>query len=99
MVHSDRPIQGPMPQRLENETRKQEKTFSTLVEYGDPKAKFTAIAKTVGAPAAIAAKLLLKGELELTGCHIPTHPKIYTKVMEELKTLGIEFVEKTEVMD
>lgn len=81
------------------DSRKKEITNSTLVEYGDPKAKFTAIAKTVGAPAAIATKLILKGELELTGCHIPTHPQIYTKVMEELKTLGIEFVEKTEVID
>jgi len=81
------------------ETRKKEKTFSTLIEYGDPKAKFTAIAKTVGAPAAIATKLLLNGELKMTGCHIPTHPEIYTKVLEELKTLGIEFTEKTEEFD
>ncbi|MCB0730993.1 MAG: saccharopine dehydrogenase NADP-binding domain-containing protein [Ignavibacteriae bacterium] len=75
---------------------KKEKIVSTLVEYGDPKEKFTAIAKTVGAPAAIAAKLVLKGELNLTGCHIPTHPAIYTKVLEELATLGIKFNEKTE---
>ncbi len=77
------------------DTNKKEKTVSTLVEYGDPKNKFTAIAKTVGAPAAIAVKLLLKGELKLTGCHIPTHPEVYTKVMEELETLGIKFTEKT----
>lgn len=76
----------------------EEKTISTLIEYGDPNAKFTAIAKTVGAPAAIAAKLILKGELDLKGCHIPTHPQIYTKVLEELKTLGIEFSEKTEIL-
>ncbi len=81
------------------ENKKNEKTISTLVEYGDPTAKFTAIAKTVGAPAAIATKLLLKDELEITGCHIPTHPKIYTKVLEELKSLGIKFTEKTEEMD
>jgi len=81
------------------ETRKKEKIFSTLVEYGDPKAKFTAIAKTVGAPAAIATKLLLNGELGMTGCHIPTHPEIYTKVLDELKTLGIGFTEKTEELD
>ena len=79
--------------------RKQEKTISTLVDYGDPKTKITAIAKTVGAPAAIATKLILKGELNLTGCHIPTHTDIYPKVLEELKTLGIKFVEKTEVLD
>ena len=81
------------------ENRKRERTISTLVDYGDPKAKFTAIAKTVGAPAAIAAKLVLTGKLNLTGCHIPTHTDIYPTVLEELKTLGIEFVEKTEALD
>ena len=71
-----------------------ERIVSTLVDYGNPKAKFTAIAKTVGAPAAIAAKLILKDEIKLTGCHIPTHPDIYTKVLEELKQIGISFVER-----
>ena len=79
------------------EDKKQERTISTLVDYGN--SEFTAIAKTVGAPAAIAAKLVMKGELDLTGCHIPTNPLIYTKVLQELKTLGIEFKEKTEVLD
>jgi saccharopine dehydrogenase-like NADP-dependent oxidoreductase len=79
------------------ELKKKEKTVSTMIEYGEPNG-FTAIAKTVGAPAAIAAKLVLKGELPITGCQIPTHPMIYTKVLEELKTLGIKFVEKTEVI-
>lgn len=80
------------------ELKKKEKTVSTMIEYGEPNG-FTAISKTVGAPAAIAAKLILKGELPLTGCQIPTHPMIYTKVLEELKTLGIEFVEKTSVIE
>jgi len=71
-----------------------EKIESTLVEYGKPNEKFTAIAKTVGAPAAIAAKLLLKGELKITGCHIPTHKEVYPKVLEELESLGIKFNEK-----
>ena len=80
------------------ETNKKENIVSTMVEYGEAD-KFTAIAKTVGAPAAIAAKLLLKGELNITGCQIPTHPVIYTKVLEELKTLGIEFSEKVETTE
>ncbi|MBL1215498.1 MAG: saccharopine dehydrogenase [Ignavibacteriae bacterium] len=72
-----------------------EKVTSCLIDYGDPDG-FTAIAKTVGAPAAIAAKLLLNGEIKLTGCHIPTNPKIYTKVLKELETIGIKFTEKVE---
>jgi hypothetical protein len=81
------------------ENRKKERTISTLVDYGDPKAKFTAIAKTVGAPAAIAAKLILQGNLNLSGCHIPTHPEIYNIVLDELKTLGIKFSESTEIIN
>ncbi len=75
--------------------KKIEKTNATLVDFAEPD-KYTAIAKTVGAPAGIAAKLILTDELPLSGCHIPTHPLIYTKVLSELKELGISFQEKTE---
>ena len=74
---------------------KKRRYISTLVDYGVPDG-LTAIAKTVGAPAGIAAKLILLGELKLTGTHIPTHPEIYTKVMKELETLNLKFVEKVE---
>lgn len=80
------------------ENKPKEKTTSTLVEYGNPNAKFTAIAKTVGAPAAIAAKLILNGELNLTGCHIPTNKEIYPKLLKELESLGIKFNEKVEIL-
>ncbi|VAX22163.1 Saccharopine dehydrogenase [NADP, L-glutamate-forming] [hydrothermal vent metagenome] len=72
---------------------KREKYTSTLVDYGVPNG-ITAIAKTVGAPAGIAAKLILLGELKLTGTHIPTHPDIYQKVLKELEELNLKFVEK-----
>ena len=75
--------------------KKREKIVSTLVEYGEPDG-LTAISKTVGLPAAIAAKLILHGEIPLTGCHIPTHPMIYTKVLNELETFGIKFSERVE---
>jgi saccharopine dehydrogenase-like NADP-dependent oxidoreductase len=74
-------------------TTKTERIISTFIEYGDA-GGFTAIAKTVGLPAAIAAKLILTGELPISGCHIPTHPAIYSKVLPELKESGLTFVEK-----
>jgi saccharopine dehydrogenase-like NADP-dependent oxidoreductase len=74
---------------------KHKRFISTLVDYGIPDG-MTTIAKTVGAPAGIAAKLILLGELKLTGTHIPTHPEIYTKVLTELETLNLRFVEKEE---
>ena len=81
---------------LPNSNQK-EKITSTYVDYGEDEV-YTAISKTVGLPAAMAAKLILNGELPLTGTHIPTHPVIYTKVLEELKTVGINFIEKKEVL-
>jgi saccharopine dehydrogenase (NADP+, L-glutamate forming) len=80
------------------EQNKREKYVSTMIDYGEPNG-ITAIAKTVGAPAGIAAKLLLLGELPLTGTHIPTHPVIYKKVLEELEALNIKFIEKVEVLE
>jgi saccharopine dehydrogenase-like NADP-dependent oxidoreductase len=67
---------------------------STMIHYGEPDG-FTAMAKSVGLPAAIAAKLILNEEMPITGCHIPTHPAIYTPILKELAEHGFIFKEKT----
>lgn len=77
---------------------KTESITSTFIEYGEP-GGFTAIAKTVGLPSAIAAKLILTGELPISGCHIPTHPAIFSKVLPELKEAGLTFVEKVTTIE
>jgi saccharopine dehydrogenase-like NADP-dependent oxidoreductase len=76
------------------ENDRREKVISTLVHYGEP-GGFTAMAKTVGLPAAIGVKLILKGELSLAGCLIPTHPSIYQPVLRELEANGVRFTERT----
>ena len=53
----------------------------------------TAMAKTVGLPLGIAAKLILNGTIKLTGLHIPTAKEIYEPVLKELEMLGINFTE------
>ena len=53
----------------------------------------TAMAKTVGLPLAIAAKLLLMGKISQRGVVIPVSKEIYEPVLSELKTLGIELKE------
>lgn len=53
----------------------------------------TAMAKTVGLPLGIAAKLILEGEIRLFGLHIPILPEIYTPVLRELAEEGIRFKE------
>ena len=41
-------------------------------------------------------KMVLTGQLPLTGCQLPTHPAIYEPVLVELKKAGIAFKEKIE---
>jgi saccharopine dehydrogenase-like NADP-dependent oxidoreductase len=70
------------------------KATSTLVLEGDDD-HHTAMAKTVGLPLGIAAKLILNGSLDLKGLHIPILPEIYLPVLEELNQHGIRFDERT----
>jgi hypothetical protein len=51
----------------------------------------TAMAKSVGLPLAVAAKLIIQGKIAPRGVQIPVWREIYAPVLEELKTLGIEF--------
>lgn len=54
----------------------------------------TAMAKTVGLPLGIAAKLLLQGKIQQRGVVIPVAKEIYEPVLDELKTLGVELTER-----
>ncbi len=73
---------------------KNEIIHSSLVVKGEDGTR-TAMAKTVGLPLGIAAKLILNGTIKLTGLHIPTHKEIYEPVLEELERNGIRFSETT----
>jgi saccharopine dehydrogenase-like NADP-dependent oxidoreductase len=53
----------------------------------------TAMAKTVGLPLGIAAKLILNGTIKLTGLKIPTSKEIYEPVLKELELHQIKFTE------
>jgi hypothetical protein len=53
------------------------------------------MAKTVGLPLGIAAKLILLGKIKLTGLHIPVIPEIYKPVLAELETHQIKFIEES----
>ena len=70
---------------------------STMVQYGDPEG-FSAMAKTVGLPVAIAADLVLKNRIPLTGVQIPTMPEIYEQVLPVLANEGVLFIEKTTIL-
>ena len=69
---------------------KKHKRTSTLILKGENK-RFTAMAKTVGLPLGIAAKLILEEKIKLTGVHIPTHQELYKPILKELESHGIRF--------
>ncbi|HLK31039.1 MAG TPA: saccharopine dehydrogenase C-terminal domain-containing protein [Puia sp.] len=66
---------------------------SSLIVKGEDNIR-TAMAKTVGLPLGIAAKLILLGKIKLTGLHIPILPEIYEPVLNELKDHGVRFEEE-----
>jgi saccharopine dehydrogenase-like NADP-dependent oxidoreductase len=71
---------------------KRSEVRSSLIVKGENSLR-TAMAKTVGLPLGIAAKLILKDKLHLSGLQIPTAKEIYEPVLQELKKYGIEFTE------
>lgn len=66
---------------------------SSLVVKGKDSLR-TAMAKTVGLPLGIAAKLILEGVIKISGVHVPILPEIYNPVLNELSANGISFNEK-----
>lgn len=66
---------------------------ATLIVKGEDD-MHTAMAATVGLPMGIAARLVLNGDISLTGLHVPILPEIYQPVLEALNNLGIVFTEE-----
>ena len=69
------------------------KSISSLIVKGDDDIH-TAMARTVGLPLGIAAKLILNGGIRMKGLQIPTSREIYEPVLRELSLLGILFNEE-----
>ena len=62
-----------------------------------PRGDFS-IARTVGLPVAIAARLVLEGRIRQTGVQLPFLRAICEPIPAELKTLGISFKETREIV-
>jgi saccharopine dehydrogenase-like NADP-dependent oxidoreductase len=71
---------------------KKHKIQSSFSLEGDDDRR-TAMAKTVGLPLGIAARLILNNEVQEKGLQIPLKPEIYEPVLKELRKNGIRFVE------
>jgi saccharopine dehydrogenase-like NADP-dependent oxidoreductase len=71
---------------------------SSMATLGETEER-TAMAKTVGLPVGIGAKLVLEGVIERKGVVIPTVADVYAPVLAELRRNGIEFNEQVEPIE
>lgn len=76
---------------------KGKRVTSSLVMKGQDSPN-TAMAKLVGLPLGIFAKLLLTGKIESRGVHLPVKREFYGPVLNELEELDVRFVESTEAV-
>jgi saccharopine dehydrogenase-like NADP-dependent oxidoreductase len=76
---------------------KKYRLFSSLEEHGQDQV-YTAMAKTVGLPAAIVAKLILTNQLKTSGVVIPTIKEIYNPLLKELESFDVVFKESVETI-
>jgi len=83
---------------LRHPTGELETKHISLVVYGDPNG-FSAMAKTVGYPAAIAARMVLNGEISTKGLVIPMTKDIYSPVLARLKEEGLNFMFKSTLQE
>jgi saccharopine dehydrogenase (NAD+, L-glutamate forming) len=65
---------------------------STMVTIGEDQT-YTAMAKTVGLPVAIAAMAILNGKIKTPGVQIPITKEVYEPILKELEDYGIKFTE------
>lgn len=66
---------------------------SSMVIKGDDQT-YTAMAKTVGLPVAMATLHILNGNITSTGVQLPIKKEVYEPILKELEEYGIKFVEK-----
>ena len=70
----------------------QKQIDSKMVCLGDDQL-YTAMAKTVGLPVAMAALLILNGKITTPGVQLPMRKEVYEPLLQELEQYGIHFVE------
>jgi saccharopine dehydrogenase-like NADP-dependent oxidoreductase len=68
-----------------------------MIAYGDPKS-YSAMAKTVGIPAAIAVQLILNGVIKEKGVIAPMSKDIYEPMLSILEAEGILFKETSRIL-
>ena len=71
---------------------KNKRIISSMINIGEDESH-TSMAKTVGLPVAMMAKLILNGNFTKPGIHLPVDKEVYEPILNELKSFGISFHE------
>ncbi|MFN3555404.1 MAG: saccharopine dehydrogenase C-terminal domain-containing protein [Bacteroidales bacterium] len=66
---------------------------SSMLDFGTM-ATDTAVARTVALPAAVGVEMILKGEIQEKGVHIPVITGIYNPILDKLEEMDIKMVEE-----
>ncbi|MBP7146988.1 MAG: saccharopine dehydrogenase NADP-binding domain-containing protein [Acidobacteria bacterium] len=69
-----------------------EKSLATLVDFGIPGGD-SSMARTVSLPVAIAARMIVDGQISRRGVVAPVTPDLYDPILDQLETLGISVKE------
>ncbi|XP_077600335.1 alpha-aminoadipic semialdehyde synthase, mitochondrial-like [Stigmatopora nigra] len=83
---------------LRHPTGELENKCVSLVVYGED-GRFSAMAKTVGYPAAIAARMLLDGEINTKGVLLPMSKEIYVPALKRLKDEGLNITSTSTLVE
>ena len=75
-------------------TGKKQQIDSKMVCLGEDQT-YTAMAKTVGLPVAMATLLILNGKIKTPGVQIPIRKEVYLPILKELEENGIIFKEQS----
>lgn len=76
---------------------RKEKRISSMLNEGIPYGD-SAMSRAVSLPPAIAAKLILEGEITKTGVCIPSTKEMYEPILEEMETFGFSFKKEVIVL-
>ncbi|KAI8093702.1 Saccharopine dehydrogenase-domain-containing protein [Halteromyces radiatus] len=77
---------------IEAANGQKETITSTMIQYGQEHE--TAMAKTVGLPAAMVTELVLDNQITDRGVLRPIQPQVYLPVLDQLESHGVSFVER-----
>ncbi|MBC7847155.1 MAG: saccharopine dehydrogenase NADP-binding domain-containing protein [Flavobacterium sp.] len=72
---------------------KKEQIDSKMVCIGEDQT-YTAMAKTVGLPVAMATLLILNGKIKTSGVQLPIREEVYLPILKELEEYGVVFKEQ-----